>query len=139
MSAESEMDIVRTKLYNVWGGATPLSPISWDGLGGSPYERQAGVGFIRPRIEDGAAETAGIGGPLVRYRKFSTLVIEVYRPAGEGQETGLQWCDTLIEGFHRYESGNVHFDARPSKFDNGQDGKFFRWSVFATYRVEELT
>jgi hypothetical protein len=134
LSRESEADVIRQKLVAVWGS---VSPVSWDAFNGSAYDRQAGVAFIRPRMEDGEDQTVSVGGPSARHRRFSSLVIEIFRPAGGGQETGLQWCDTLIAAFFRYASGGVHFWIRGSKFESGQDGKFFKWFVILPYYVEE--
>jgi hypothetical protein len=132
---EAEGDVIRAKLVAAWGAT---SPVSWDGLmNGAEYRRDEGVSFIRPRIEDGEEQTVAVGGPSRRHRRFSSLIIEIFRPAGSGSETALQWCDSLISAFYGYASGGVNFWLRGSKFDSGQDGKFAKWTVLLPYYVEE--
>lgn len=137
MSRAAERQAVWARLLSLWGSTTPIAR---DAVNGPVYERIEGVAFIRPHFEDGepGEEFVGVGSATTnRLRAYGTLVVEVFLPIGTGLATGDGYCQTLIDGFTRYTSGAVRFMRRPWAHEVGEDGKFYKWIVFAPYYREE--
>jgi len=134
VSFETERDVIRQRLASSWGSTTA---IAWDGFNLGTYAVQEGVPFIRPRIEDGESEFVAVASPTRRFRHYATLLVEVYRPTGEGDEAGNQNCDALIAAFAGYSSGGVSFMRRGTPMGPSPDGKFARWTVLLPYYREE--
>lgn len=135
MSYETERDVIRQRFNSGWAATTA---VDWSGFNGSSYDRSSGTEFVRPRCEDGEAQWVGIGGQYKRARKFGTLVVEVFQPAGTGEERGVQLCDSLIAIFTPYSSSGVSFMGRGFAQDVGSDGNFHKWIVFLPYYFEAV-
>lgn len=134
MSFTSERTVIRERLASEWGSATD---IAWDGFNLGTYTVKEGVPFIRPRIEDGESEFVSVAAPTRRFRHYATLLIEVYRPTGEGDASGNAACDALIAAFAGFSSGGVTFMRRGTPMGPSVDGKFARWTVLLPYQREE--
>lgn len=134
MSLEVERDVIRQRIVAQWGSTTA---IAWDGFNGAPYAETEGVAFIRPRVDSGESDFVAISAPTRRFRHYATLIVELYRPASEGDETGNQQADLLLAAFSGYSSGVVHFERRGTPVGPSVDGKFARWTVLLPYYREE--
>lgn len=133
MSLEVERDVIRQRLAAQWS----TTSIAWDAMNGAPFARQAGVAFVRPRVEVGGGTWVSISGALRKRRVRSVLILEVYVPANTGNELAAQYCDALVSVFSAYSSGEVVFEDTPFAREVGQDAEHYKWMVFAPYYREE--
>lgn len=134
MSLLAERAVIRARILAQWGSTTE---IAWDGFNGAEYQQTEGVAFIRPRVDAGEADFIAIAAPTRRFRQFATLVIDLNRPANEGDATGNAQADLLLAAFAGYSSGAVSFERRGSVIGPEVDGKFARWTVLLPYYREE--
>lgn len=133
MSRATERDAIRSKIATVLSGAS----ISWDAFNGETFTRTEGTAYYRPRIEDGSSDYVAIGGTTRRARSVATLILEVYRPAGEGDDTGNAACDSIIAGFKDYQTAGISFMWRGRAIDAGSDAAWHKWLVLLPYYNEE--
>lgn len=133
MSRVTERDAIRSKLSTVLGAVE----IAWDAFNGATYTPTIGTGYYRPRIDDGTADYVAVGGVTRKARNVATLIVEVYRPAQEGDDTGNAACDALIAGFKDYQTAGISFMWRGSARDVGGDESWHKWLVLLPYYNEE--
>jgi hypothetical protein len=133
LSRVTERDAIRARLVTVLGAV----PIAWDAFNGDAYQPTIGTAYFRPRIEDGEAFYSSIGGANRPKRNIGTLIVEVYRPAGEGEDAGNAACDALLAGFKDYQTAGISFMWAGMVKDAGGDAAWHKWLVFLTYQNTE--
>lgn len=133
MSRASERDAIRSKLVTVLGAVS----ISWDAFNGEAFTPTEGTAYYRPRIEEGEAEWAAVGGVTRKARSVATLIVEIFRPVGEGDDAGTAAADAVVSGFKDYQTAGISFMWRGRITDAGTNGLFHKWMVHLTYYNEE--
>jgi hypothetical protein len=129
MTYQSEANTIRARLAT-WGGS---ATVVWDGFNSPLAEPPANASWIRPVILDAGAERIAFRGDgASRSRHQGLLKIQVFVPAGAGDDVGPALCDSLISHFDRWSSGGVIFRRRGEAERIGSDlglRPFYQWAV----------
>lgn len=128
---ESEGDVIRARLLT-WAE----TPISWDDAtwNGPAVDPATSAAWIRPVIRNAGAEWAAIGGnATTKARAQGVLIVQIFAPRAEGDETIRQLADSMIAHFNRYSAAGVIFRWRGAARAVGLDGDQVQWNVEMPY------
>lgn len=94
--------------------------------------------WIRCAVQVGRSEQADMGSTTVRERTVGVVMAQVFCPADEGDQPGLEMADKIKAAFRRVTAGGVTYRV-PSIEPQGRDGKWWQINVTVPFYSDDVS